>query len=59
MRGSIDQALRVLQRNLNRKGVFAILRPRARYIKPCDKRRQKHERAETRRRRAIGREEQL
>ena len=51
VRGSIDQALGVLKRKLNREGVFAVLRARTLHIKPCEKRRWKHERAETRRRR--------
>ena len=48
-RGSIDQALGVLKRKLNRQGVFAVLRARALHIKPCEKRRWEHDRAETRR----------
>jgi len=48
--GSIDKALLILKRKLNREAVFGKLRYRERFIKPGDRKREKHRLAERRRR---------
>ncbi len=47
---AVDKALLVLKRKLNREGTFGLLRERARFIKPGDRKREKMRRAELRRR---------
>ena len=44
--GSIDQALRRLKRRLSREGVLGEIKDRDRgYLKPSERRREKHDRA--------------
>lgn len=54
--GSIDKAMLILKRKLNREGVFGKLAERARHIKPGDKMRAKRHRAALLRRQRERRE---
>jgi ribosomal protein S21 len=45
----IDQALRLLRRQVSREGLFLTLRDKVAYVKPGDKLRRKRGRAESRR----------
>lgn len=49
--GSVDGALRVLKRKLNREGFSENIERHAAYLKPGERRKRKRRRAESRRRR--------
>lgn len=53
VRGTVDQALRVLKRKLQKEGVFREMRNREAYEKPSDKRRREKGEAVRRKQREL------
>jgi small subunit ribosomal protein S21 len=55
--GDIDRAAKLLRRRTEAAGIFKVLRDRKKFVKPCEKRREKQRRAAARRLKAEQRKQ--